>query len=94
LREFSDFEYVAYYLWTFVDDDYIFALLNNNDETSTVIDVFDWNGNFKKELVLDKGIIDFTSIDIDPVNKYLYIITLWRRRGRGVSLRRKLSVSE
>jgi hypothetical protein len=75
LKENSAFEYVTYYLWTCVDDDYIFALLSNNDETSTVIDVFDWNGNFKKELVLDKGIIDFTSIGLDPVNKCLYIIT-------------------
>ncbi|MDR2286607.1 MAG: TolB-like 6-bladed beta-propeller domain-containing protein, partial [Prevotellaceae bacterium] len=75
LTENSAFEYVSYYLWTCVDDDYIFALLSNNDKTSTVIDVFDWNGNFRKELVLDKGIINSSSIGIDPVNKYLYIIT-------------------
>jgi hypothetical protein len=74
LEENSAFEYVTYYLWICVDDDYIFALLNTNDEKSTVIDVFDWNGNFKKELRLDKKIIDFTSIGLDPVNKYLYII--------------------
>jgi hypothetical protein len=75
LTENSAFEYVSYYLWTCVDDDYIFALLSNKDETGTVIDVFDWNGNFIRELVLDKRIINSGSIGIDPVNKYLYIIT-------------------
>jgi hypothetical protein len=75
LTENSDFKNVSYYLWTCVDDDYIFALLSNNDQKSTVIDVFDWNGNFKNELVLDKGILNPGSISIDPVNKCLYIIT-------------------
>jgi hypothetical protein len=75
LREYSDFEHITYYLWICVDDDYIFALRSNNDEKTTAIDVFDWNGNFKKELILDKKIIDFTSIAVDPVNKYIYILT-------------------
>jgi hypothetical protein len=75
LREGSSYNYVAYYTHICVDNDLIYGILNSNNE-KTAVDVFDWEGNFKKKLLLDKKMANVTTISLDPVNKYLYILTL------------------
>jgi hypothetical protein len=77
LEENSAYEYAFYYLWICVDNDYIYAILNNDkDENHTTIDIFDWNGNFKQVLILDKKMVEINTVALDPVNKYLYILSL------------------
>jgi hypothetical protein len=59
-----------------VDEKYIYALYSNGHMfEGNTFNVFDWNGNFIKKIVLDKTAINL-SISIDPVNKYLYIDAL------------------
>jgi hypothetical protein len=62
-------EFKTYYTRACVDNDFIYATIKEKD--NTVIDVFDWNGNYLKRLSLDKEMNTF--ITLDPVNKYLYI---------------------
>jgi hypothetical protein len=66
-----------YYWHISVDDRYIYGLYAGVSaslpfEEYNVINVFDWDGNFIKKIVLDKGALTFA---LDPVNKYLYIDT-------------------
>ena len=85
VRKYSDFNGSFFFLLFFVDNDFIYGVLNErkykliDDEyqlvggnDKTTLYVFDWNGNFKKELILDKGM---ESIALDPVNKHLYVLT-------------------
>jgi hypothetical protein len=69
-------KYHSYYLWLCVDDDFIYGALNSKDEKNTAVDVFDWDGNFRKKLILDKKMSNINSIALDPVNKYLYVLTI------------------
>jgi hypothetical protein len=68
-------KFVSYYLWICVDDDFIYGALNSKDKHNTAVDVFDWNGNFRTKLILDKKMANINSIALDPVNKYLYVLT-------------------
>jgi hypothetical protein len=69
-------KFVSYYLWICVDDDFIYGALNDKDKNNTAVDVFDWSGNFLKKLILDKKMANINSIALDPVNKYLYVLTI------------------
>jgi hypothetical protein len=79
-----DFAYVTnssykdlteYYIRSCADDNFIYAMLQKME--NTVVDVFDWNGNYLKTLTLDKKMIDKDSnIALDPINKYLYILVV------------------
>jgi hypothetical protein len=79
-----DFEYLrhdpnnykAYYVYLCVDDKYIYGirsvtgkLRGEEARNLNTINVFDWDGNFIRKIVLDKTAIKIT---LDPVNKYLY----------------------
>jgi hypothetical protein len=64
-----EYELKTYYIRTCVDNDFIYAA--KQEENNIFIDVFDWNGNYMKRLVLDKRMDTF--ITLDPVNKYLYV---------------------
>jgi hypothetical protein len=65
-----------YYIDLSVDNKYIYALYNGEEfYTGNTLNVFDWNGNFIRKIVLDKTVLS-TSMGLDPVNKYLYIDTL------------------
>jgi hypothetical protein len=68
-----------YYLDLCVDDKYIYALYESMNDaefnTGSTLNVFDWDGNFIRKILLDKAVIS-TSMGFDPVNKYLYIDTL------------------
>jgi hypothetical protein len=65
-----------YYEDLCVDDKYIYALYSNgNIFEGNIINVFDWDGNFIRKIVLDKTSINL-SMGLDPVNKYLYIDAL------------------
>lgn len=81
-----DFDYLkhdpehfrTYYHQVCVDDVYIYGLYSgkkyfdeNNCDTD-IINVFDWNGNFIRKLVLDKTVLNMA---FDPVHKYLYVNT-------------------
>jgi hypothetical protein len=68
-------KFASYYLWICVDDSFIYGALNSKDEKSSTIDVFDWNGNFQKELILDKKMANINSIALDPVNRCLYLLS-------------------
>jgi hypothetical protein len=68
-------KFVSYYLWICVDDDFIYGAIDSKDKNTTTVDVFDWNGNFLKKLILDKKMANINSIALDPVNKYLYVLT-------------------
>ena len=72
VKQLSNWNGKTYYTQVCVDDDLIYAVIP--DEKNTVTDVFDWNGNFKKELILDRK-IETGSIALDPVNKHLYVLT-------------------
>jgi hypothetical protein len=65
-----------YYLDVCVDDKYIYGLSlngkNSKGRTGNTLNVFDWNGNFIRKIVLDKEVL-YLSMGFDPVNKYLYI---------------------
>jgi hypothetical protein len=63
------YEEQRYFFRTCVDNDFIYAA--KYEENNVFIDVFDWNGNYLKQLVLDKHMVEF--ITLDPVHKYLYI---------------------
>jgi hypothetical protein len=64
-----------YYIRACADDDFIYAAMQ--EEQNTIVDVFDWDGNYLKRLSLDKKMNDIDSnIALDPVNKYLYISTV------------------
>jgi hypothetical protein len=65
-----------YYEDICVDDKYIYGLYSNGNvfECNT-LNVFDWDGNFIRKILLDKTIINL-SMGFDPINKYLYIDTL------------------
>jgi hypothetical protein len=71
LRDGSHFEGKLYYYYVCVDDDLIYGVIQN--EKDTMVDVFDWHGNLIKRLILDKKM---ESVALDPVNKYLYILTI------------------
>jgi hypothetical protein len=62
-------EFKTYYFRACVDNDFIYAAIK--EKNNTVIDVFDWNGNYLRRLNLDKEMNWFMTLD--PVNKYLYI---------------------
>jgi hypothetical protein len=64
-----------YYLCACADDNFIYASMQ--EAQNTIVDVFDWDGNYLKKLVLDKKMNNMDSnIALDPVNKYLYISTV------------------
>jgi hypothetical protein len=66
-------ELKRYYERACADDNFIYAAIQ--EENNTTVDVFDWDGNYVKKLILDKKMENKDSnIAIDPVNKYLYII--------------------
>jgi hypothetical protein len=64
----------SYYTRACGDDDFIYAAVQ--EAQNTVVDVFDWDGNYLKKLVLDKKFDKSSNIALDPVNKYLYILTV------------------
>jgi hypothetical protein len=65
-----------YYEDLCVDDTYIYAMYSTgNILESNTLNVFDWDGNFIRKIVLDKTSINL-SMGFDPVNKYLYIDAL------------------
>jgi hypothetical protein len=78
-----DFDYLKnidnlkkYYVDICVDDKYIYGLYSiGNSFDGNTLNVFDWEGNFIRKIVLDKTVF-FLSMGFDPVNKYLYIDTL------------------
>jgi hypothetical protein len=88
LRKYSDFNGEFFYSLIFVDDDFIYGAINEREDGimnnngygtgvrkgngKTTLYVFDWNGNFKKIIVLDK---EQESIALDPVNKHIYVLT-------------------
>ena len=88
LRKYSNFNGEYFYSMICVDDDFIYCTLNERGDGlmnaggylpgarrvigNTTLYVFDWNGNFKKILILDK---EQESIDLDPVNKHIYLLT-------------------
>ena len=85
LRKHSNFDMRFFYGQTLVDDDFIYGVLNDSEDAlingeyrfingsdKTTLYVFDWNGNFKKVLILDKAM---ESIALDPVNKQIYLLT-------------------
>jgi hypothetical protein len=55
-----------------VDDDFIYAAIEEGD--NFFIDIFDWDGNYLKRLVIDKKMLDFMALD--AINKYLYILAI------------------
>jgi hypothetical protein len=66
--------FIMYYIYVCVDDTYIYGLYSNTKYNlqkyeSNIVNVFDWNGNFIKQIILDKVALDMA---FDPVNKYLY----------------------
>jgi hypothetical protein len=68
----------AYYIDLCVDDKYIYGFYSSTNEfrgnmCSNLINVFDWDGNVIKKIVLDRIALQSA---FDPVNKYLYIDTL------------------
>jgi hypothetical protein len=64
-----------YYIRACADDNFIYAAIQSPE--NTIVDVFDWNGNYLREFVLDKKMINNDSnIALDPVNRYLYINTV------------------
>jgi len=66
----TDSSYYSYYNVS-VDDEFIYAILNNYHEPDVkpVIHVFDWNGNFVRILECDqKGVV----FNLDNVRKKLY----------------------
>jgi hypothetical protein len=70
--------YRLYYLLILVDDRYIYGLYSDTESgldkwESNTVNVFDWDGNFIKKILLDKTALKIT---LDPVNKYLYIDVL------------------
>jgi hypothetical protein len=68
-------DYKIYYVHLCVDDRYIYGIRSVIGRrkvgfgNSNTINVFDWDGNFIRKIVLDKTAIEIT---LDPVNKYLY----------------------
>jgi hypothetical protein len=65
-----------YYMDAFVDDKYIYGLSlngkNSQDRMGNTLNVFDWEGNFIRKIVLDKMVLP-VSMGFDPVNKYLSV---------------------
>jgi hypothetical protein len=74
LRNAPD-DFKSYYLDLCVDDRYIYGLYSMTHQfegrslESNIINIFDWDGNFIKKILLDKIALTVT---LDPVNKYLY----------------------
>jgi hypothetical protein len=68
VREGGPSNLKTFYWRVDVDDDLIYAMINRT------IDVYGWDGSFKRRLKFDKR----RPIDValDPVNKYLYMIAL------------------
>ncbi|MDR3245240.1 MAG: hypothetical protein LBT50_02270 [Prevotellaceae bacterium] len=62
-----------YYIRACADDNFIYAAMPEGQ--NTVVDVFDWSGNYLKKLVFDKNIGE-SNIALDHVNKYLYLLTV------------------
>jgi hypothetical protein len=67
--------YRLYYSYILVDDRYIYGLYSDTEYGArkwegNIVNVFDWNGNFIKKILLDKIAL---AIALDPVNKYLYL---------------------
>jgi hypothetical protein len=70
-------DYRLYYSYILVDDKYIYGLYSDteyglNKWESDTVNVFDWDGNFIRKILLDKTAL---KIALDPVNKYIYINT-------------------
>jgi hypothetical protein len=68
-------KYRLYYSYILVDDRYIYGLYSDTEYgfrkwESNTVNVFDWDGNFIRKILLDKIAL---KIALDPVNKYLYI---------------------
>jgi hypothetical protein len=72
VMEKQELESKRYYFRACVDDDFIYAAIKERD--NVVIDIFDWNGNYLKRLILDKNMDEFMALD--TVNKYLYILAV------------------
>jgi hypothetical protein len=68
-----------FYLYNMcVDNRYIYGLYSDTEYgarkwESNTVNVFDWDGNFIRKILLDKIAL---KIALDPVNKYLYIDTI------------------
>jgi hypothetical protein len=75
LKDIDDVK--RYFLTLCVDDKYIYGLYYSNGDSyeGNIVNVFDWDGNFIRKILLDKMVLS-TFIALDPVNKYLYIDTL------------------
>jgi hypothetical protein len=70
--------YRLYYSYILVDDRYIYGLYSDTEYRlrkweSNTVNIFDWDGNFIRKILLDKTAL---KIALDPVNKYLYLDTV------------------
>jgi hypothetical protein len=72
LRKGSQTEIKPYYTETEVDDELIYAAIYH--EKGISIDVFDWEGNFKRVLILDLGNKEISGIALDRINKFIYAL--------------------
>jgi hypothetical protein len=72
LRKGSQTEIKSYYTETKVDDELIYASIY--DEKSISIDVFDWEGNFKRVLILDLDNNEISCIAFDRINRFIYAL--------------------
>jgi hypothetical protein len=72
LRKNSQTEIKLYYTETKVDDELIYASIY--DENGISIDVFDWEGNFKRVLILDLDNNEISCIALDRINKFIYAL--------------------
>jgi hypothetical protein len=66
--------YKLYYTDVFVDERYVYGWYHDTGNSfskkgDNIINVFDWDGNFIRKILLDKPVLMLT---LDPVNKYLY----------------------
>jgi hypothetical protein len=71
-------KYRLYYSYILVDDRYIYGLYSDTEYgarkwESNTVNIFDWDGNFIRKILLDKTAL---TIALDPVNKYLYLDTV------------------
>jgi hypothetical protein len=76
LRKNSSFEGKKGRINAFVDDDLIYVVTWSREKNIVEIDVFDWDGNFKKHLIMDKKAEIVTGIALDAVHKYLYALVV------------------
>jgi hypothetical protein len=72
IMEEMDLESRRHYLRACVDDDFIYAAIR--EDNHIFINIFDWDGNYLKRLILDKNMDEFMALD--TINKYLYILAV------------------